>query len=141
MFCSSKMSGWAEVTLSKYLGLSTTSRGPSPMSQGTDGWKGKMNKGALRSWYPHSERILVFEHGAYGHPEAYRRSPARRVSPCLPKKGRVHCARLATDRIGAYGKVNHGGAVANWETRRMYPGHDEYGRIWKSSKARAGWGR
>ena len=34
-----------------------------------------MRKEALRTWYPHSERILMFEQGTYGSREAYRRSP------------------------------------------------------------------
>ena len=31
--------------------------------------------------------------------------------------------------IGAYGKVNHGGAVSNWETGRNIPSREQYAKI------------
>ena len=128
VFCSSKMSARLEVTLSKYFRPINNITWAKPNEPGYDGWKGKMNKGALRSWYPHSERILVFEHGAYGSPEAYRRSPlGEYLLACRRKAG--FTAHDLTGRIGAYGKVNHGGAVANWEAGRNVPSHDQYDRI------------
>lgn len=58
VFCSSIMSARLEVMFAKYfrpIGHITWSK---PNEPGYDGWKGKMKKEALRSWYPHSERIL-----------------------------------------------------------------------------------
>ena len=34
-----------------------------------------------------------------------------------------------TEQIGAYGKVNHGGAVSNWEAGRNVPSRDQYAKI------------
>jgi len=38
-------------------------------------------------------------------------------------------AKELTELIGAYGKVNHGGAVANWEAGRNIPSREQYRRI------------
>jgi hypothetical protein len=70
-----------------------------------------MKKEALRAWYPHSERILFFEQAGDGNE---RRS-------ALGDFLRVHREQAGMTqhelcgRIGAYGRVNHGGAVNNWE--------------------------
>jgi len=34
-----------------------------------------------------------------------------------------------TELVGAYGKVNHGGAVSNWETGRNIPSREQYQKI------------
>jgi site-specific DNA-methyltransferase (adenine-specific) len=99
-----------------------------PNEPGYDGWKGKMKKEALRSWYPHSERILMFEHGTYGTYEAYRRSPmGEYLLDCRTKAGMSMV--LLTELAGAYGKVNRGGAVANWEAGRNIPSREQYAKV------------
>lgn len=75
VFCASQMSARLEVAIARYIEPIAHVTWTKPNEPGYDGWKGKMNKMALRTWYPHSERILVFEQGTYGTSEAYRRSP------------------------------------------------------------------
>ena len=128
VFCSSAMSARLEIMFSKYfrpIGHITWSK---PNEPGYDGWKGKMKKEVWRSWYPHSERILMFEHGQYGSWEAYRRSPLGQFLQDKRKQAGLTMKAL-TEEVGAYGKVNHGGAVANWEAGRNIPSHDQYEKI------------
>lgn len=87
-----------------------------------------MKKEALRSWYPHSERILVFEHGSYGTREAYRRSPLGAFLREQRLASGLSMVQL-TELIGAYGKINRGGAVANWEAGRNIPSRDQYSKL------------
>src|SRR5690606_16642609 len=75
VFCSSQMAARLEVLMARYLRPIAHITWTKPNEPGYDGWKGKMKTESLRTWYPHSERILVFEHGSYGTYEAYRRSP------------------------------------------------------------------
>lgn len=125
LFCSSQMSARLEVMMSKYFRPIAHVTWTKPNEPGYDGWKGKMKKEALRSWYPHSERILVFEHGRYGTCEAYRRSPLGQYLRDMRLQSGLSMHDL-TERVGAYGKVNHGGAVANWEAGRNIPSRDQY---------------
>jgi len=108
VFCSAQMAARLEVMLSKHFRPINHITWTKPNEPGYDGWKGKMNKEALRTWYPHSERILVFEHGGYGSWEAYRRSPLGEYLLACRKLAGITAHDL-TERIGAYGKVNHGG--------------------------------
>ena len=128
VFCSAQMSARLEVTLSNYLRPINHITWTKPNEPGYDGWKGKMNKTSLRTWYPHSERILVFEQGAYGSYEAYRRSPMGEYLQQTRKEAGLSGHAL-TGLIGAYGKVNHGGAVANWEAGRNIPSREQYRKI------------
>jgi len=128
VFCSSKMAARLEVALSDFFRPIAQITWTKPNLPGYDGWKGKMKKEALRSWYPHSERILVFEHGAYGSYEAYRRSPMGQYLRDQRQKAGL-TMNVLTEMVGAYGKVNHGGAVANWEAGRNIPSLDQYKKI------------
>ncbi|MFJ2509338.1 DNA-methyltransferase [Arthrobacter citreus] len=128
VFCSAQMSARLEVMMSKYLRPINHITWTKPNEPGYDGWKGKMNKEALRRWYPHSERILVFEQGAYGDVNASRKSPlGQYLTDCRKKAGMT--GHKLTEIVGAYGKVNHGGAVANWEAGRNIPSREQYARI------------
>ncbi|EEW51368.1 DNA (cytosine-5-)-methyltransferase [Corynebacterium efficiens YS-314] len=131
VFCSSEMSARLEVNLAQFfrpIGHITWSK---PNLPGYDGWKGKMKKEALRSWYPHSERILVFEHGTYGALEARRRSPMGiYLRDCRLAAGLSMVA--LTEATGAYGKINRGGAVANWEAGRNIPSREQYAKLRKA---------
>ncbi len=134
VFCSSEMSARLEVMMAKYLrpiGHVTWSK---PNEPGYDGWKGKMKKESLRSWYPHSERILMFEQGTYGTLEAYRRSPMGEYLLTCRKAAGMSMITL-TELIGAYGKINRGGAVANWEAGRNIPSREQYAKIRLSLEA------
>jgi len=128
VFCSSIMSARLEVTIGQHVRPISHITWTKPNDPGYDGWKGKMSKEALRQWYPHSERILVFEQGAYGTHEAYRRSLMGQYLQEMRFKAGLSGHKL-TDLIGAYGKVNHGGAVANWEAGRNIPSRAQYAKL------------
>ncbi|MCF8783209.1 site-specific DNA-methyltransferase [Rhodococcus ruber] len=131
VFCSAQMSARLEVMMSKYFRPINHITWTKPNEPGYDGWKGKMKKESLRNWYPHSERILMFEHGSYGTWEAYRRSPMGEYLLECRKKTGLSMITL-TEMIGAYGKVNRGGAVANWEAGRNIPSRDQYDKLVKA---------
>ena len=67
VFCSAPMAGRLEVTLSEFFRPLSHITWTKPNEPGFDGWKGKMKKEALRTWYPHSERILFFEQAGEGN--------------------------------------------------------------------------
>jgi adenine-specific DNA-methyltransferase len=125
MFCSSAMSSRLEICMGKYFNTLSHIVWTKPNDPGFDGWKGKMKKEALRQWYPHSERILFAEPAVEGN--------LNRSSFGYFLKSKRNEANLSghqlTELIGAYGKVNHGGAVSNWETGRNIPSKDQYIRI------------
>ncbi len=128
VFCSSHMVSRLDVAMSEYFLPVSNITWTKPNEPGFDGWKGKMSKESLRQWYPHSERILVFEQGAYGEHMATRRTPlSAYLRQCRIDSGMT--AKDLTGSIGAHGKVNHGGAVSNWETGRNVPSRDQYERM------------
>jgi site-specific DNA-methyltransferase (adenine-specific) len=128
VFCSASMAARLEVMLSTLFRPLNHITWTKPNEPGYDGWKGKMNKKALRQWYPHSERILMFEHGTYGALTASRRSPLGEYLKEMRERSGMSGHQL-TGAIGAYGKVNHGGAVANWEAGRNIPSREQYSKI------------
>ena len=131
VFCSSRMASRLEVTIANYFLPISNITWTKPNEPGYDGWKGKMSKEALRQWYPHSERILAFEQGAYGGHMATRQTPLSiYLRQCRETAGMT--AKDLTEAVGAYGKVNHGGAVSNWETGRNVPSREQYERIVKA---------
>ncbi|MGI8548535.1 MAG: DNA methyltransferase [Gemmatimonadaceae bacterium] len=124
-FCSSEMAGRLEVMFSQQFNILSHVVWTKPNDPGFDGWKGKMKKEALRQWYPHSERILFAEPALNGN---LLRSPFGH----LLKEVRTQCGLSTADLaelIGAYGKVNHGGAVSNWEAGRNIPSTEQYEKI------------
>lgn len=128
LFCSSQMAARLEVLISDHLRPLNHITWTKPNDPGFDGWKGKMKKEALRQWYPHSERILVFEHGIYGKATASRRAPLGQFLLEARTQAGLSMKDL-TEATGAYGKVNHGGAVANWEAGRNIPNREQYSKI------------
>ncbi len=125
IFCSSPMSARLEVMLSRRFNVLSHVVWTKPNDPGFDGWKGKMKKEALRQWYAHSERILFAEPAVEGN---LKRSGfaqflrAKRIEAGLS-------GHQLTELTGAYGKVNHGGAVSNWETGRNIPSREQYDKI------------
>src|SRR5438477_3504069 len=84
-----------------------------------------MKKEALRQWYPHSERLLFAEPAVEG--SLFRSSFAKLLSEARKLTGlSMH---EVTAAIGAHGKVNHGGAVSNWEAGRNTPSREQYNRM------------
>lgn len=125
MFCSSAMESQLHVMLAKRFNILSHLVWTKPNEPGYDGWKGKMKKEALRQWYPHSERIIFFEPAVEGNLN-------RSYFGDLLKKTRIACkisGHDLTERIGAYGSVNHGGAVSNWETGRNVPSREQYAKM------------
>jgi adenine-specific DNA-methyltransferase len=117
VFCATQMSARLEVMIARYMRPIGHIVWSKPNAPGYDGWKGKMRKESLRSWYPHSERILMFEQGTYGTCEAHRRSPLGEY--LLDRRAQTGLSMIQlTESIGAYGRINRGGAVANWEAGR-----------------------
>ena len=125
MFCSSAMEAQLEIMLSKYFNVLAHITWTKPNEPGYDGWKGKMKKEALRQWYPHSERIIFFESSEEGN---LNRSSFGNLLKSYRKRCNLTCNQL-TGLIGAYGKVNHGGAVCNWESGRNIPDRDQYQKM------------
>ena len=130
LFCSSTMSAKLSSLMSKYFNLLSHIVWTKPNDPGFDGWKGKMNKTALRQWYPHSERILFAEPTVEG--------PLKKVwfGEYL-KSQRLKCglsSKQVSETIGAFGKINHGGAVSNWEAGRNIPSREQYDKICRAFK-------
>jgi adenine-specific DNA-methyltransferase len=126
MFCSSQMSAHLEVMLSKTFNILSNVVWTKPNEPGFDGWKQKMKKESLRQWYPHTERILFCAPAT--RDSNLNRSYFADFLKETRKKAGLSGHQL-TEYTGAYGKVNHGGAVSNWETGRNIPSREQYQKI------------
>ncbi len=125
LFCSSEMAPFLYVRASQTMNMHSVITWTKPNEPGYDGWKQKMKKTALRQWYPHSERIIVCSPAREGN---LHKSPFG----LFLRDCRTQCdlsSNELTEIIGAYGKVNNGGAVSNWETGRNIPSRDQYAKI------------
>jgi adenine-specific DNA-methyltransferase len=121
-FCDSSMAARIEVMLSDRFNILSQVVWTKPNDPGYDGWKGKMKKEALRQWYPQSERIVFAEPAEHGN---LHRSPFGLYLKEMRTRAGLSTYEL-TELIGAYGKVNHGGAVSNWEAGRNTPSQEQY---------------
>lgn len=124
-FCDSSMAARLEVMFSREFNVLSHVVWTKPNEPGFDGWKGKMNKEALRQWYPHSERIIFAEPAVEGN---LHRSPFAEMLRRYRLQAGLSQHEL-TGIIGAYGKVNHGGAVSNWEAGRNTPSREQYEKM------------
>lgn len=124
-FCATQMSARLEVMFSQNFNVLSHVVWTKPNDPGFDGWKGKMNKEALRQWYAHSERIIFAEPAFDGN---LFRSPFAQMLRNYRKQAGLSMNEL-TEVTGAYGKVNHGGAVSNWEAGRNTPSRDQYEKM------------
>lgn len=124
-YCDSSMSARLEVIFSEYFNILSHVVWTKPNEPGFDGWKGKMKKESLRQWYRHSERIIFAEPATEGN---LHRSPFGEFLRTARKQSGLSGHKL-TELIGAYGKVNHGGAVSNWEAGRNTPSREQYEKI------------
>ncbi|PHO04187.1 XRE family transcriptional regulator [Rhodobacteraceae bacterium 4F10] len=125
LFCSSEMAPFIYVQASSTMNMHNIITWTKPNEPGYDGWKQKMKKTALRQWYPHSEKIVVCSPASEGN---LRRSPFGLFLKACRRKCEMS-SNLLTEVTGAYGKVNNGGAVSNWETGRNIPSRDQYLKI------------
>ena len=124
-FCDSSMSARLEVLFSTNFNVLSHVVWTKPNDPGFDGWKGKMKKEALRQWYPHSERIIFAEPAVEGN--LYRSTFAQFLRDMRQTAGLS--LKELTAMIGAYRKVNHGGAVSNWEAGRNTPSREQYEKV------------
>lgn len=124
-FCDSSMAARLEVLFSEDFNILSHVVWTKPNDPGFDGWKGKMKKESLRQWYPHSERIIFAEPAIEGN--LYRSPFGELLQEARIKSGLS--GHQLTEIIGAYGKVNHGGAVSNWEAGRNTPSRSQYMEI------------
>lgn len=120
-FCASEMAARLEVMFSQEFNILSSIAWTKPNDPGYDGWKGKMKKEALRQFYPHSERIIFAEPAVEGN---LHRSAFAHFLRQTRKQVGMTCNKV-TELTGEYGKVNHGGAVSNWETGRNVPSPDQ----------------
>lgn len=124
-FCSSTMASKLEAVFSTYFNILSQIVWTKPNAPGFDGWKQKMKKESLRQWYAHSERIIFMEPAVEGNlNRSYFGDYLRRVRMELGLT-----THALTEMIGAYGKVNHGGAVSNWEAGRNVPSREQYEKM------------
>lgn len=124
-FCSSVMSAQLQVMFSEYFNVLSEIIWTKPNAPGYDGWKQKMKKESLRQWYPHSERIIFLENATEGN---LFKSYFGGQLTAWRKSVKMSTIKLA-ELTGAYGKVNHGGAVANWEAGRNIPSKEQFEKL------------
>lgn len=124
-FCSSAMSPQLQLMFSEYFNVLSEIVWTKPNAPGYDGWKQKMKKESLRQWYPHSERIIFLENAEEGN--LFKSCFGGQLA-AWRKSVKMSTIKLA-ELTGAYGKVNHGGAVANWEAGRNIPSKEQFEKI------------
>ena len=124
-FCASDMAARLEVAFNREFNVLSQIVWTKPNEPGFDGWKQKMKKEALRQWYAHSERIIFAEPATDGN---LHRSYFGNLLRQLRQQAGLSCKDL-TEITGDHGKVNHGGAVSNWEAGRNVPSRDQYDRV------------
>jgi adenine-specific DNA-methyltransferase len=124
-FCASEMSARIELAFAEHFNVLAQVVWTKPNDPGFDGWKQKMKKEALRQWYAHSERIIFAEPAIEGN--LYRSYFGNLLREMRVQAGLSQ--HQLTGMTGAYGKVNHGGAVSNWEAGRNIPSREQYTKI------------
>ncbi|MCR4264226.1 MAG: site-specific DNA-methyltransferase [Candidatus Roizmanbacteria bacterium] len=127
-FCAPVMAARLEIVFSKYFNILSQIVWTKPNDPGFDGWKQKMKKEALRQWYAHTERLIFAEPAHDGN---LHRSYFGNLLYKMRKQVGMTMHQL-TESIGAYGRVNHGGAVSNWEAGRNIPSPDQYNKLYKA---------
>lgn len=124
-FCASEMAARLELLFAKDFNILSQVVWTKPNEPGFDGWKQKMKKEALRQWYAHTERIIFAEPACEGN---LHRSPFAHFLRETRKKTGMSTNEVA-EIIGAYGRVNHGGSVSNWEAGRNIPSREQYAKV------------
>ena len=124
-FCAPQMAAQLEVLFMRDYNILAHIVWTKPNEPGFDGWKQKMKKEALREWYSYSERIIFAEPAYDGN---LFRSGFANLLKEMRKRSGLSMKEL-TEKIGAYGRVNHGGAVSNWEAGRNTPSREQYTKI------------
>ncbi len=128
VYCSSAMASRIEILMSKRFNILSHVVWTKPNDPGFDGWKQKMKKESLRQWYDHSERIIFAE-------PAYEGNIFKSWFGNFLREQRLKCGlscKDLTQMTGDHGKVNHGGAVSNWEAGRNIPSREQYQKLCKA---------
>jgi adenine-specific DNA-methyltransferase len=118
-FASSVMAASVEVLLSERFEVLNHIVWEKQNEPGYDGWKQKCSKESLRKWYAWSERVIFAEQIAFRNVLRNARLDSGLTAKAL------------AELIGAYGKVNHGGSVSNWETGKNVPTPEQYEKLSK----------
>lgn len=124
-FSSATMAGRLEQLFRPQFNILSNIVWTKPNDPGFDGWKQKMKKEALRQWYEHTERIVFAE-------PAFEGNLFRSHLGNFLRETRILCGltgHMLTKLTGEYGKINHGGAVSNWEAGRNTPSREQYQKI------------
>jgi adenine-specific DNA-methyltransferase len=124
-YCSATMAARLEVVFRSEFNVLSSVVWTKPNEPGFDGWKQKMKKESLRQWYEHTERIIFAEPSFKGN--LFKSWYGIFLKEMRLKAGLT--GHQLTELTGAYGKVNHGGAVSNWEAGRNVPSKDQYEKI------------
>ncbi len=124
-FCSPAMSARLEVSFSKHFNILSQIVWTKPNDPGFDGWKQKMKKEVLRQWYAHTERIIFAEPAHNGN--LFRSYFGNLLREMRKQTGLT--AHSLTALVGAYGRINHGGAISNWEAGRNIPSTEQYKKL------------
>ena len=124
-FCASDMSVQLQLMFAENFNILSEITWTKPNAPGYDGWKQKTKKASLRQWYPHSERIIFLETAAPGN--LFNSYFGGQLTAWRKSVG-MSTIKLA-ELTGAYGKVNHGGAVANWEAGRNIPSLEQFNKL------------
>ena len=127
-FCSPAMAPRLLMMFSHHFNILSEITWTKPNAPGYDGWRRKMKKESLRQWYPHSEKIIFMERSFEGN--LFKSYFGVQLSKWR-KSVNMTTIQLA-EITKSYGKVNHGGAVANWEAGRNIPSRDQYSKIKKA---------
>jgi site-specific DNA-methyltransferase (adenine-specific) len=127
LFCSSSMAGKLETLFESNFNILAHIVWTKPNEPGFDGWKQKMSKEALRQWYAHSERVIFAEPAVEGEGNIFKQYFANVIRESRKIAG--FTMKELTEKIGAHGKVNHGGAVSNWEAGRNVPSQEQYEKL------------
>ena len=124
-FCAPSMAAHLELIFKRDFNVLSQVVWTKPNDPGFDGWKQKMKKEALRHWYAHTERIIFAEPAFEGN---LHRSYFGNLLRQLRTQSGLTMHQL-TAAIGAHGRVNHGGAVSNWEAGRNIPSREQYAKL------------
>lgn len=127
-FCSSKMAARVEVMMRNRLSVFSNITWTKPNAPGFDGWKQKAKKESFREWYDHSEHIIFAAPAFNGN--MFNSYFGNKLREWRTAAGMT--MKELSEITKSYGRVNHGGAVANWEAGRNIPSKNQYSELVKA---------
>ncbi len=133
LFCSSKISSRLEVMVRNHMNIISNITWTKPNDPGFDGWKQKVKIDNLRGWYNYSEKIIHAEISEKGN---LRNSYFGNFLKKARQQSGMSTIELA-EITKSYGKINHGGAISNWEAGRNIPSRTQYELLSKALKKKS----